>query len=114
MEVTVGLLHARPGQLRDWGLGAQQKQRRAKHIACQTDSTELADLRLLQQQLFDVRHELNSVQQELSHAERRLRHEVRDRANDGLLLQTGPAELSAGLGLAIPLGREKSTTAQQP
>jgi len=43
-----------------------------------------------------------------------LRHEVRDRANQGLLLQTGPADLSVGLGLAIPLGAEKATNVKQP
>ena len=56
----------------------QQKQRRAKAASCQTESTELADLRQLQQQLFDVRQELSTVNAELSHAERRLRHEVRE------------------------------------
>lgn len=56
----------------------QQRQRRNKHVSCQTSATELADLRLLQEQLFEVRQELASVNQELSHAERRLRHEVRE------------------------------------
>ena len=59
-------------------LPMQQKQRRAKAVSCQTESTELADLRQLQQQLFDVRQELSTVNAELSHAERRLRHEVRE------------------------------------
>ena len=55
-----------------------QRQRRNKTVACQTDATELIDLRVLQQQLFDVRQELSSVSSELAHAERRLRHEVRE------------------------------------
>ena len=59
-------------------LPMQQKQRRAKAVSCQTDVLELADLRELQQQLFDVRQELSTVNAELSHAERRLRHEVRE------------------------------------
>ena len=65
-------------------LPQQQKQRRAKHVACQTESTELADLRQLQQHLFDVRQELDSVTAELSHAERRLRHEVREEMEERL------------------------------
>jgi len=56
----------------------QQRQRRAKHVSCQTSATELADLRLMQEQLFQVRQELSTVNQELAHAERRLRHEVRE------------------------------------
>ena len=56
----------------------QLRQRRMKHVSCQTSATELADLRQLQEQLFQVRQELGSVNQELAHAERRLRHEVRE------------------------------------
>ena len=56
----------------------QQRQRRHKHVGCQTEETELANLRLLQEQLFAVRKELTSVNGELVHAERRLRAEVRD------------------------------------
>jgi hypothetical protein len=59
-------------------LPQQQKQRRNKHISCQTDSTELADLRTLQEQLVSVKEELTAVNTELVHAERRLRHEVRE------------------------------------
>ena len=59
-------------------LPMQQKQRRMKTVSCQTDVGELADLRELQQQLFEVRKELGTVNAELSHAERRLRHEVRE------------------------------------
>ena len=56
----------------------QQRQRRNKHVGCQTSSSELADLRTLQEHLVQVKQELATVNQELVHAERRLRHEVRE------------------------------------
>lgn len=59
-------------------LPQQQKHRRNKHIGCQTDTTELADLRAMQKQLFSTREELATVNSELHHAERRVRHEVRE------------------------------------
>ena len=60
-------------------LPKQQKQQRFMHaIGCQTDVSEVADLRELQHQLASVRGELGSVNSELHHAERRLRLEVRE------------------------------------
>ena len=79
-EFPLGLSPADPTLL-----PKQQRQRRMKHVSCQTESTELADLRKLQQQLFDVRQELGSVNAELSHAERRLRHEVREEMEQRML-----------------------------
>ena len=59
-------------------LPKQRKQRFMQHKGCQTDVTELADLRLMQQQLVEVRQELSTVNSELKHAERRLRNEVQE------------------------------------
>jgi predicted RNA-binding Zn ribbon-like protein len=47
-------------------------------VACQTTTTELADVRTLEQSLYDVRSELDKVNDELGRAERRLRLEVRE------------------------------------
>ena len=59
-------------------LPLQQKQKRNKHVGCQTDTTELAELRTLQTQLGSVKKQLSDVGSELAHAERRLRNEVRE------------------------------------
>ena len=57
------------------------QQRRAKHmqtVACQTDTKELVELRVLQESLSAVRDQLTTVSAELGHTERRLRSEVRE------------------------------------
>ena len=61
------------------------QQRRAKHmqtVACQTDTKELVELRVLQESLSAVRDQLTTVSAELGHTERRLRSEVREEYDD--------------------------------
>ena len=47
-------------------------------VACQTDTKELVELRVLQESLSAVRDQLTTVSAELGHTERRLRSEVRE------------------------------------
>jgi len=55
-----------------------RKAKTRQHKECQTDTSELADLRVMQAQLLQVKDALGSVNSELAHAERRVRHEVRE------------------------------------
>lgn len=59
-------------------LPKQRKQKFMQSKACQTDVTELAELRVMQQALSEVRKELGTMSAELSHAERRVRNEVQE------------------------------------
>jgi len=49
-----------------------------QHVACQTDASELVELRSLQAKLSEVRKELADVTRNLGYAEQRLRYEMRE------------------------------------
>jgi len=57
------------------------------HKGCQTDVSELAELKAVQENLNHVRSELASVKHELKHAEQRLRHEMREELQNQLQYQ---------------------------
>lgn len=58
-------------------LPRQRRHRLRQHVGCQTEVSELSDLRSMQVAHEEMRRELATVKRELDGAERRLRHEVR-------------------------------------
>eukprot|EP00965_Chrysotila_dentata_P070643 2335782-Pleurochrysis_carterae.AAC.3 len=64
-----------------------RRPRLRNHVGCQTDHSELVELRALQTKLNEVREELDSVSRELGFAEQRMRHEVRDEVESRLRVQ---------------------------